>query len=792
MMTNQVKNCYTSCCCNRLPHTADWGKNELICFASYHSVVVYDPKLNNYGLILSTLHGHSDRVNSVFWIKTAPGRSENEIVSASSDGTAIIWTFTNKECTLYTNKVLKMNQSISYCDAIYLSPSNCDKLIVTYSINGNLYVWLQKSNNEAVIIQKITFQKAILTELKLTLLPNKTKDYVMPLLLAATDECSISLYSTELNISQKSSNKIFHGFQKIETLSGYKCWITSIDTIYLDVNTLMVASGLQNGMIYVWKIELNEHESLVSNGVKLKKQQFFLAKQKYEITLDSILSGHDASVNGLQWNHGVDFNSTSEKTLKLLSCSQDKTAIIWKENKECKIWSDIARLGNISDNSSEYYCCRMKYDGKSILITDYYGQLHLWEYEPDLNVWRPRVAPGGHFSNVVDLCWEPDGRYLITTSLDQTTRIHAPWKLDNGEYSWHQISRPQIHGYGLTSLAILGAFKFASGAEEKVIRVFEAPEVFKDFFRNSNSFLQGSVASTLPVLGLTNKAIIQSEPQVESNLLRLNERFDEVTNFNVPPSEGVLAQFTLWPEVQKLYGHNYEIFAMATSNNKKLLATSAKTKLSKEHSAIILWDTCTWSQHQKLSSHELTVTQIAFSPDDQSIVSVSRDRRWSLFCKEKDKDTYTLQKISNNNFHTRIVWCCAWTHDSAYFATGSRDAQVGIWDKNSKEFENCLPVAKLKFSKEDSIRAIAFSHTSLPLEYILAIGFENGIIDLRKLIRSKNTYEWIPITILSQSIAHHLAIRRLSFRPNFTKEKKLQLASCGDDTMVKIFDIYLE
>ena len=43
---------------------------------------------------------------------------------------------------------------------------------------------------------------------------------------------------------------------------------------------------------------------------------------------------------------------------------------------------------------------------------------------------------------------------------------------------WHEIARPQVHGYDMTCLTMLGRYRFASGADEKVARIFEAPKNF--------------------------------------------------------------------------------------------------------------------------------------------------------------------------------------------------------------------------------------------------------------------------------------------------------------------------
>ena len=43
---------------------------------------------------------------------------------------------------------------------------------------------------------------------------------------------------------------------------------------------------------------------------------------------------------------------------------------------------------------------------------------------------------------------------------------------------WYEVARPQVHGYDLSCLTMLPNHQLASGAEEKLIRVFEAPQNF--------------------------------------------------------------------------------------------------------------------------------------------------------------------------------------------------------------------------------------------------------------------------------------------------------------------------
>lgn len=194
---------------------------------------------------------------------------------------------------------------------------------------------------------------------------------------------------------------------------------------------------------------------------------------------------------------------------------------------------------------------------------------------------------------------------------------------------------------------------------------------------------------------------------------------------------------------------------------------------------------------------------MSFSPNGKYLVSVSRDRKWSLFGVKDDGKMYDLLATSDakNNIHTRVIWCCTWTPDSLAFATGSRDGKIGFWtpikSDSENEFVTVKAITRLELSKE-SVTALAFAPVMKKGFYILAVGLDNGKI---LLYRQLDTVVESLKLEFREPLSHDLTVKRLVFRPKvgragvyqegIPKEADvLQLASCGSDHAFKIFDLF--
>jgi len=80
--------------------------------------------------------------------------------------------------------------------------------------------------------------------------------------------------------------------------------------------------------------------------------------QVYNITLESVLAGHQDSVSTVRW--GLLKRDEEQKTAALndfclLSCSFDFTVCIWKPDQQSGVWSVESTLGAMQGNKHAYF-----------------------------------------------------------------------------------------------------------------------------------------------------------------------------------------------------------------------------------------------------------------------------------------------------------------------------------------------------------------------------------------------------------------------------------------------------
>ncbi|THH33766.1 hypothetical protein EUX98_g382 [Antrodiella citrinella] len=375
----------------------------------------------------------------------------------------------------------------------------------------------------------------------------------------------------------------------------------------------------------------------------------------------------------------------------------------------------------------------------------------LWDVEDPTDRGVYQTLPG-HEGLITAIRFLQDGSFISaddegflshwTKSDDKWTRLNTISAHKNAISSLavHQscivsgASDSQVKVWNLTEDAVfLTPTRFISIADEKVARVFEAPKEFVTSIATlhvadlAQDQSERPRAATVPPLGLSNKATVETAQEE----LPKSERSDR------RPFEGELAVATLWPEIEKVFGHGYESIALAASNNKQLVATACKAT-SADHAVVRVYDTTKWQiVGEPLTGHTLTITKIAFSPDDKYILSVSRDRTWRLFKRAAAEGGY--HPIVADKSHARIIWDCDWAHEGDIFATASRDKSIKIWSLENLGSQKWTAAATIKL--QEAATAVAFSAEDSDARRRMAVGLENGEILVFSGSRT-NLAEW--------------------------------------------------
>jgi elongator complex protein 2 len=754
-----------------------------------------DPQLQG---VRAILNGHTKPVNAVKFFSThSPDVSI--LLSGSADSSLRVWR-ARRQNPFEFECLKNISEHAGPVTRITALPGS--DVFATGASDGTVKIWRLVHDADFSSIDVELSQT-------ITLAP---KYFPLNLALAKLDETSIVLAvagtrsAIQIFVSQSSQ------FQVAATLTGHEGWVRSLaftrETTD-DNNDLVLASASQDKYIRLWRIHRGDELPVASSalndpalggmGRSLSNKAHWIesSTSKYSITFEALLLGHEDWIYTASWRH-------RNRKLQLLSTSEDNSVAIWESDPTSGVWVCSTRLGEISaqkgstsatGSAGGLWIGLWSPDANSIVSLGRTGSWRKWTYSTATDMWAQEVAITGHTREVKGVCWSRDGSYLLTTGSDQTTRLHSQWKREESTTSWHEFSRPQIHGYDLNCLDALTDSQFISGADEKLLRVFDEPKGVAEMLKKlcdiqSSTTAELPDAANIPVLGLSNKAIqaVGDDEPVENGDEDERDAVDpssvirkSTLEFNHPPFEDHLARHLLWPETEKLYGHGYEISAVAVSRDGGLVATACRAS-SIDHAVIRLYDTKDWLEVKPpLKAHSLTVTALQFSPDDKYLLSVGRDRQWVIW-ERGDEPTQYVLKHANPKGHSRMVLDASWTTlAQPTFLTAGRDKSVKIWQITDTEVQ-----LKGTVAAGAAVTAVACSGEVHQDQVLFAFGTENGEVGVGKI--SSDAMDKAEVTMLKATIVPAKTVNQIVWRPGRVDDAQ-QMAVVSDDTSLRLYKV---
>ena len=332
----------------------------------------------------------------------------------------------------------------------------------------------------------------------------------------------------------------------------------------------------------------------------------------------------------------------------------------------------------LKDHENEVVSAAFSPDGKRIVTSSLDKTARLWDAETGKPIGEPLT---GHADGLSRAAFSPDGKRIVTASDDKTARL---WDAETGKI----IGEPLTHSESVRSAAFSPDGKrIVTASWDKTARLWDAETgkpIGEPLARHAAPVLSAAFSpdGKRIVTASFDKTARQwnvetGEPTGEP----LTGHAEAVSSAAFSPDGKRIVTASmdytarLWdaetgkPIGEPLAGHWDIVISAAYSPDGKRIVTA-----SRDHTAR-LWDAETGKPIGEPLRHATSVTRAAFSPDGKRIVTASRDGTARLW------DAETGKPISEPfTGHTNEVLSAAFSPDGKRIVTASRDGTARLWD----------------------------------------------------------------------------------------------------------------
>jgi len=280
------------------------------------------------------------------------------------------------------------------------------------------------------------------------------------------------------------------------------------------------------------------------------------------------------------------------------------------------------------------------------------SQMHLWDAATGEHLRELK----GHAMGGLTALFSPDGKQVVTTSLDRTARI---WDVETGE------SRATLMGHtGMVFQAhyLPDGSSVITTSEDQTARVWD---------------IKTSV--------MTSELLGQRGMALWSTLSADGRRFAATSADNAARWWSVGSEANGW----KLKGHTGPVRYAAFSPDGETIVTGSDDETAR------IWNAWTCESVLELTGHADSVMSAMFSPDGRRVVTASSDGTARVWDAERGKSLLILRG------HTASVNFATFSPDGAHILTASQDNTARVWDATSGK-----PVFDIQGQVTDALSAI--------------------------------------------------------------------------------------
>ncbi|AQR66264.1 hypothetical protein BXU06_15330 [Aquaspirillum sp. LM1] len=456
----------------------------------------------------------------------------------------------------------------------------------------------------------------------------------------------------------------------------------------------------QNGTAKLWNI----HTGALIRSFNGHNDGFMCCAFSHK--QDVILTGsHDKTAKLWDLNNGELIKTFSDHAHHVIGCafSVNDQNIFTVDSKpgKIKIWDRKtgAQLREINIGQNHISACDFSPD-RTAAVTTYYGlTATLWNIETGTIIHELK----GHTKTISDCQFSLDGKTILTVSYDSTAKL---WDTSTGALlNSIEIYSPQ---YNLSCASSPDGKKFITGhsvesaesnklidppvtccatlwdsEKRESIFIFQhrGSDVFGAFSNDGARIITTSIDNTAKIWSAKTGEQLKS-------LAGLYESISccifSPTGKNILTADE-LYSFILWDIasgelIKKYVDHKMQATARHCAfspDGKSILINSTGNAGVSSHAS--LWDIQTGTRSLSFFGHSGYITNVAFSPNGEYILTSSSDHTAKLF------DSQSGEELQSYKGHSSIVCSCAFSPDGQQVLTSSTDHTAKLWNRHTGE-----------------------------------------------------------------------------------------------------------